>query len=548
MNYKIMTVLLTLLICLVLAVIVNVIYGIDIVYTHLFYIPIIFTGIWYPRAAVFLAAILGLIHIACDYATLDTFKLGSILRAIIFVIVASVTSYFALRQERLLDLQRESERRLSSIFGNAVEGIFQTTPDGRLLSANPALAGIFGYESPEELMASVTDIGGQLYVRKEDREAFIRMLGERGDLKGFEAPMRRKDGRLFWVSINVRVTRDDAGRPVRYDGFMMDITGRKRADDLLQESKEKYQSLVENISDVIYEIDNQGVVVYISPVVRDIMEYDQSDLVGKNFIEFVHEDDRRNLIERFFELREGIEYPSEYRLISKSGNIRWVRTRTNPIMLDGSFKGARGTIIDITDRKLAEKALGESEERFRTIFENSSSAMAIVERDTTISMVNREYCKIGLFEEKDIIGKSWTTQIPPGDRERLKEYNRQRLIDPKSVPDHYEFTFYRKDGKIRHSLMSIAMIPTSQKIVCSFVDITERKQMEEALEEERRRLQQALDEVRTLRGIVPICANCKKIRDDQGFWNQVEVYVRDHTEAEFSHGICPDCLDRLYPE
>ena len=79
-------------------------------------------------------------------------------------------------------------------------------------------------------------------------------------------------------------------------------------------------------------------------------------------------------------------------------------------------------------------------------------------------------------------------------------------------------------------------------------DITERKRAEEALDKERRRLQKALDEVRTLRGIVPICSSCKKIRDDQGYWNQVEVYVRDHTEAEFSHAVCPECMKRLYPE
>ncbi|MHB8091437.1 MAG: GAF domain-containing protein [Syntrophales bacterium] len=78
--------------------------------------------------------------------------------------------------------------------------------------------------------------------------------------------------------------------------------------------------------------------------------------------------------------------------------------------------------------------------------------------------------------------------------------------------------------------------------------IVEQKRAEEALEEERRRLQQALDEVKTLRGIVPICANCKKIRDDKGYWNQVEKYVSDHTEAQFSHGICPDCVQKLYPE
>ena len=76
----------------------------------------------------------------------------------------------------------------------------------------------------------------------------------------------------------------------------------------------------------------------------------------------------------------------------------------------------------------------------------------------------------------------------------------------------------------------------------------ERLQAQEALEEERNRLQKALDDVRTLRGIVPICASCKKIRDDKGYWNQVEVYVRDHTEAEFSHSICPECMKKLYPE
>ena len=75
--------------------------------------------------------------------------------------------------------------------------------------------------------------------------------------------------------------------------------------------------------------------------------------------------------------------------------------------------------------------------------------------------------------------------------------------------------------------------------------IVEQKRAEEALDEERRRLQQALDEVKTLRGIVPICANCKKIRDDKGYWNQVEQFVSDHTEAEFSHGICPDCAQRI---
>jgi two-component system CheB/CheR fusion protein len=77
--------------------------------------------------------------------------------------------------------------------------------------------------------------------------------------------------------------------------------------------------------------------------------------------------------------------------------------------------------------------------------------------------------------------------------------------------------------------------------VISFIDITERRRAEDAL-------QKAFDEIRTLQGIIPICAKCKQIRDDHGFWSQVEVYIRDHTEAEFSHGLCPECAKELYPD
>jgi len=79
-------------------------------------------------------------------------------------------------------------------------------------------------------------------------------------------------------------------------------------------------------------------------------------------------------------------------------------------------------------------------------------------------------------------------------------------------------------------------------------DISERKKKEEALKELISSLQKAIEEIKTLKGIVPICCHCKKIRDDEGYWEQVEAYVSKHTEAQFSHGICPDCIKKLYPE
>jgi hypothetical protein len=82
----------------------------------------------------------------------------------------------------------------------------------------------------------------------------------------------------------------------------------------------------------------------------------------------------------------------------------------------------------------------------------------------------------------------------------------------------------------------------------SFLDITERKRAEEERERLIGQLQNALAEVKTLSGLLPLCSSCKRIRDDKGYWQQIEAYIRDHSEAEFSHSVCPECAKKLYPE
>jgi PAS domain S-box-containing protein len=324
---------------------------------------------------------------------------------------------------------------------------------------------------------------------------------------------------------------------------------RKRMEEALRASEEKYRVLLQESPDPTFSFTPEGQYRYVNRAFADGVGKLVEDIIGKTIWDvFPKEEADKRFTSLSQVFRTGEEKVIEMRVPRPNGDRTYITTITPIADTNGKVLSAVCTSKDITDRKRMEEMLLESEEKFRTIFENSSSAMAIIERDTTISMVNREYCKMGLFEEKDVVGKSWTTQIPPGDLERLKEYNHKRLIDPESAPDHYEFTFYRSDGKTRHSLMSVAVLPTSRNIVCSFVDITERKQAEKELEEERRHLQLALDEVKTLRGILPICSNCKKIRDDKGFWNQVDQYISDHTEAEFSHGLCPNCAKELYPE
>jgi diguanylate cyclase (GGDEF)-like protein/PAS domain S-box-containing protein len=130
-------------------------------------------------------------------------------------------------RRRADEARRQAEARYHSIFQNALEGIFHSTPDGRLLVANPAMARIFGFESPEALMAWVTDLGTQLYVEPERRAQLLRMLEREGSVRAFEFQAFRRNGEVIWLSINALAQRDAAGQTLYYEGTLEDITDRR---------------------------------------------------------------------------------------------------------------------------------------------------------------------------------------------------------------------------------------------------------------------------------------------------------------------------------
>ena len=126
-----------------------------------------------------------------------------------------------------------SEEKYRSIFENVIEGIFQTTPEGRFLTVNPVLARIYGYGSPEEIIETVTDIGRQVYVKPNERNEFIRIMQEKGVITGFEVQLKRKDRSTFWASINARAVYDENGNVLYCEGTTEDITLRKKAEEKL---------------------------------------------------------------------------------------------------------------------------------------------------------------------------------------------------------------------------------------------------------------------------------------------------------------------------
>ena len=142
---------------------------------------------------------------------------------------------------------RIAEEKYHSIVENAMEGIFQSTPSGRYISANPALARLYGYDSPQELMSCITNISEQLYVDPKRRLEFVVAMDTKNAIYGFECEVRRKDGRTIWVSENVRVVRDSKGEIMYYEGTVSDITERKSAQEALKFEQEQSEKLLLNI-------------------------------------------------------------------------------------------------------------------------------------------------------------------------------------------------------------------------------------------------------------------------------------------------------------
>jgi PAS domain S-box-containing protein len=214
-----------------------------------------------------------------------------------------------------------------------------------------------------------------------------------------------------------------------------------------------------------------------------------------------------------------------------------------------------GAFRDITVRRQAEEELARLHRENELILSSAAEGILGLDLKGNHTFVNPAAAKMLGYEAEELLGRpshsTWHHTKPDGSPYPREECPIYAAFRDGAVHRVSTEVFWRKDGAsfpVEYASMPIYEQGRRAGAVVTFTDITLRKQAEVERERLIAELQEALAKVKTLSGLLPICASCKKIRDDKGYWNQIEVYIGDRAEVDFSHGICPDCAKRLYPD
>ena len=404
---------------------------------------------------------------------------------------------------------RQAEARYRHLFENTVEGIFQTTPDGHYLSANPALARIYGYESPEQLIANITSIQDQLYLDPDGRSEFIQLLQLGDGVMSFESQIKHRDGRLTWISENARAVLDDNGNLLYYEGTVEDITERKQAELALQRandaleirvsertaalresnhqlrieiaerqrmeaalrvSEAELRALFAAMTDIITVFDASGRYIKIVSTNSEVLYSPKAERLGKTVYEVLPAEQAdffvRN-IQHVLNTQQtvNLEYclPLENSQ-GKSSRSRSVRAAQSPIAKSTSsnsqevwFSASVSPMPDncviwvarnITERKLMIDAMQEAEEKYRSIFENAAEGIYQSTPDGRYLSVNPALARMFGYSSPEELMSHLTNveqQLYVDPNRRMEFIAALELDDAVS---HFESPVYRQDGNI----------------------------------------------------------------------------------------------------
>jgi len=408
---------------------------------------------------------------------------------------------------------RQSEEKHRTMLDCITDGIYKINPDGYFTYLNSVLLNRYSLQPDDYQTSYYLDM-----VAPEDRE-LVRAKFERV-MQGEENPpyeliAQTSGGRKNIVEVKSRPIFEN-GKVVGLLGVSRDITARRRAEEELHKSEEKYRVLLASISDGVYQLDTRGYVSYMNRVSLERTGLTVDNLSSVHFLDIVSPEEHQRTQENFQRVMRGEEVPPyEISYLDREGRKHHVEIRTRPLFENGNVVGLVGISHDITaskqteelllnaknilermvekrTRALQEKAaqLKESESRYRAIFENTGAATCIIEKDFTVSFVNSEFERITGYSKEEFVGKlKLNTLIHEEDLPRLKEYHRRRRIDPAAAPRHYDFRMVDREGRARDLFATIDLIPGTVKSVASVLDITDRKKMERSLMESEKELQ-----------------------------------------------------------
>ncbi len=273
---------------------------------------------------------------------------------------------------------RKAEENYRGIFENAPEGIFQTTPDGAFVTANPAMARILGYSSAKELMEEVTDIGTQIYAYPLGRARLVKTLDDGKSVNNREMPLKRRDGSLIWGSIIARGIRDDAGRVVRIEGLLTDVTERKKAVEELRESEARIRALFDATSDSVILMDPEGIILAINEHGARRRGLHPEDMSGQCIYDHLppHAAEQRRL-----QIQEALRTKSPRSFEEEREGFLYAVTIYPILDLNGDARQLASFSRDITAQR-------ESEETIRRL--NESLEQRVVERTAQLEAANKE--------------------------------------------------------------------------------------------------------------------------------------------------------------
>jgi PAS domain S-box-containing protein len=383
---------------------------------------------------------------------------------------------------------------LSSAVAQSFDGIAIADLDYKLIYVNSAWAMIHGYDSAEELIGKSIEILHNREQREKDVKPFIQVVKEKGINTG-EMRHIRKDGTPFITLMTTTLLKDAQETPVAILGIIKDITEHKQVDELLLESKLKYQNLIESTSDWVWEVDEDGRYTYVSSRIRDLLGYEPEEVVHMTHFDLMSPEEAKRVREKFATaVAQHVPIKSlENTILHKDGHPVILETSGAPFFdATGKFSGYRGIDRDITERKQAEIALRKSEARFQSIISAAPTGIGVVVNRVLVE-VNSHICEMTGRTKDELVGKSARVLYPTQEEFEFVGREKYRQIADRGIGT-LETRWIKKDGSILNVFLSSSpIIPgdLSAGVTFTATDITERKRAEKEREKLENHLRQS---------------------------------------------------------